>query len=71
LKICDKGIGITKAQQEDIYKRYHRFNKERGGFGIGLSIVLDICRENGIVLSLESEVNKGSCFFFDLSSICT
>jgi len=69
LTICDQGIGIAKDEQLDIYRRYHRFNKERGGFGIGLSIVLDICRENGIVPSVASEKGKGSCFSFDLGAI--
>jgi len=69
IKICDEGIGIEKEVQKDIFQRYRRFNKERGGFGIGLSIVMDICRENGIIPTLESETNKGSCFSFDLSSL--
>jgi len=69
VKICDEGIGIDKEVQKDIFQRYRRFNKERGGFGIGLSIVINICRKNGIIPSLESEKNKGSCFSFDLTSV--
>jgi len=47
LQICDTGIGIERSRQDDIFRRYQRFNKERGGFGIGLSIVWAIC-ENTI-----------------------
>ena len=69
LQICDTGIGIKKTRQEDIFKRYHRFNKERGGFGIGLSIVLAICKKYHISLSIDSEKDKGSCFTLDVSSV--
>jgi two-component system OmpR family sensor kinase len=69
MKICDEGIGISQADQEDIFKRYRRFNKERGGFGIGLSIVMDICRDNGIEVAINSKKGKGSCFSLDLSRL--
>lgn len=69
LTICDTGIGISKQEQQDIFKRYHRFNKERGGFGIGLSIVMKICKESNIMISIDSEKGKGSCFSLNLSSI--
>ena len=69
LKICDTGIGIAQSEQEDIFRRYQRFNKERGGFGIGLSIVFAICKKYDIVLSIDSEKGKGSCFALDISSV--
>ena len=69
LQICDTGIGIEPSKQEDIFRRYHRFNKERGGFGIGLSIVLAICKKYNILVSIESEVGRGSCFTLDISSV--
>ena len=61
-KIQDTGIGINKKQQKDIFKRYHRANDERGGFGIGLSIVLSICKEYNIKLDLKSKESEGSLF---------
>ena len=62
LKVKDTGIGIDEAMQEDIFKRYHRANEERGGFGIGLNIVLSICKEYKIKLDLDSQKGKGSTF---------
>ena len=62
LKVSDTGIGIDPVVQEDIFKRYKRANSERGGFGIGLDIVLSICRQYGIKLDLESEKGVGSTF---------
>jgi two-component system OmpR family sensor kinase len=61
-KIQDTGIGIDKKQQKDIFKRYHRANDERGGFGIGLSIVLSICKEYNIKMDLKSKKSVGSVF---------
>ena len=62
LKIKDTGIGIEKEKQADIFKRFHRVNEERGGFGIGLDIVLSICRKYKIKLELESKKGEGSTF---------
>jgi two-component system OmpR family sensor kinase len=62
LRISDTGIGIDEKVKEDIFKRYYRANDERGGFGIGLSIVLSICREYGIRLDLISKKGEGTTF---------
>ncbi len=63
LKIKDEGIGIEQENQKKIFKRYKRIaDKGSGGFGIGLDIVMEICRTNHIKISLESEIKKGSTF---------
>jgi two-component system OmpR family sensor kinase len=61
--------GIDKEMQEDIFKRYHRANEERGGFGIGLNIVLAICKEYKIKLDLESQKGKGSTFILTFPKV--
>ncbi|MDD3591512.1 MAG: ATP-binding protein, partial [Sulfurovum sp.] len=66
LKIRDTGIGMPHHVQADIFKRYERANKERGGFGIGLSIVLDICKRYGIKIDLLSKEGEGSTFILTL-----
>lgn len=62
LKVKDTGVGIDKKVQDDIFKRYYRENDERGGFGIGLNIVLSICKQYKIKLDLESQKGEGSTF---------
>ena len=62
LKVKDTGIGIDEKMQDDIFRRYYRANEERGGFGIGLSIVLDICKKYKIKLGLDSKKGEGSTF---------
>lgn len=69
LIVKDSGIGIAKEAQKDIFKRYHRANDERGGFGIGLNIVLSICKEYKIKLELESKKGEGTLFRLYFPSI--
>ena len=65
LSVADRGIGMSPDERREIFKRYTRANKERGGFGIGLSIVAQICRDHGIGLEVESAKGEGSRFVFD------
>lgn len=62
--IKDEGIGIAKDKQQEIFKLYERSSNLAGGFGVGLSIVKQICDEFDIKLSITSKLNEGS--FFEL-----
>jgi len=68
IKICDSGIGIKKDEIKDIFKRYNRKNKERGGFGIGLSIVYEICQKFDIDIQVVTNSPKGSCFILEFTN---
>ncbi|GGD43743.1 two-component sensor histidine kinase [Malaciobacter pacificus] len=65
----DFGIGISPSEQAEIFKRYKRGNNIEGGFGIGLDIVKRVCQEYDLKLRLKSQLNNGSTFFVDFSSI--
>lgn len=69
LKVKDTGIGIDKKVQDDIFKRYHRVNEERGGFGIGLNIVFSVCKQYKIKLGLRSKKGEGSTFILTFPRI--
>lgn len=58
----DEGVGIAKDKLQEIFKSYVRGSNIAGGFGIGLSIVKQICDEFGIEIEVKSELQKGSCF---------
>lgn len=58
LKVKDYGIGIAPEDQKRIFKRFETSN----GYGIGLDIVSEVCKEHNIKITLESEVSKGSEF---------
>ena len=62
LEISDSGIGIEQNKLKDVFKRYYRATTEQGGFGIGLSIVNQICNNYNIKISVNSQLKKGSIF---------
>jgi len=61
-KIEDHGIGIAEEKLDQIFERYSRATEYAGGFGVGLSIVENICHEYGIKIEVESEMDKGTIF---------
>lgn len=69
LSVEDFGIGISKIEQKEIFKRYKRGTNIEGGFGIGLDIVKRISEEYALKLDLKSELEVGSTFYVDFSSI--
>ena len=66
VRIKDTGIGISKEEQEKIFKRFYRTDKSRsretGGVGLGLSIAEWIVRAHHGRIEVDSELNKGSTF---------
>ena len=62
LKVEDTGIGIKKDKLDDIFKRYYRATNEQGGFGLGLNIVNDICKEYNIKTEVSSIHQKSTTF---------
>ncbi|MFA6192932.1 MAG: HAMP domain-containing sensor histidine kinase [Sulfurimonas sp.] len=60
--IEDEGVGIETEKLQEIFKLYKRSSNLAGGFGIGLSIVKQICDEFGIKVEVTSELGKGSLF---------
>lgn len=67
--IQDFGIGISKKEQSEIFKRYKRGNNIEGGFGIGLDIVNRICDDYNLKLNLTSKIKKGSIFSINFRNI--
>ena len=62
LTIKDNGIGIEEVKIKSIFERYYRATKVDGGFGIGLSMVSDICKKYNLLLDVKSKVGEGSEF---------
>ncbi len=60
--IEDEGVGIETEKLQEIFKLYKRSSNLAGGFGVGLSIVKQICDEFGIKVEVTSELGKGSLF---------
>lgn len=64
--IKDNGIGIDKKFHDKIFKIFHTLNERKDSTGIGLSIVKKIVDLHEGEIWLESELNKGTTFFFTL-----
>ncbi|MFC2073477.1 sensor histidine kinase [Campylobacterota bacterium] len=62
LSVKDNGLGISKEDQKNIFERFKSSNSLHGGFGVGLDIVNQICKEYHIKIVLDSEPSKGSEF---------
>ncbi len=56
----DEGVGIKDTST--IFERYYRGDNITGGFGIGLSIVKNICISNNIKIEVNSKDKEGSSF---------
>jgi len=70
LCVADDGPGIPEDARERIFERFYRVDKarsrEQGGTGLGLSIVKHIIQSHGGKVWVESEIGRGSRFYFSL-----
>ncbi|PXW18022.1 PAS domain S-box-containing protein [Chryseobacterium sp. CBTAP 102] len=68
--VRDTGIGIPKEKQQHIFNAFTQENssisKRYGGTGLGLTISNNILKYMGSSLSLVSELQEGSVFYFDI-----
>lgn len=62
----DTGCGIEAEKISSIFGRFVKLNKFVQGTGLGLSICQTIVEHMGGQIGVESEVNKGSRFWFTL-----
>ena len=69
-EIEDNGVGISKKKQKSIFESFSQaslqINRKFGGTGLGLSIVKNLLELMGSRIQLDSELGKGSKFWFDL-----
>lgn len=68
--VRDTGIGIPEEKQQRIFDAFIQedssVSKKYGGTGLGLTISNNLLKYMGTSLLLESEVGKGSVFYFDI-----
>jgi signal transduction histidine kinase len=69
-RVSDTGIGIPKDQIENVFAEFRQVDatitREFGGTGLGLSITKKFVEMHGGRLWVESEIGKGSTFFFEI-----
>jgi signal transduction histidine kinase/BarA-like signal transduction histidine kinase len=69
--VKDTGVGIRSEDQTKIFEAYQRSRGEgldRKGIGLGLPIARVLLENMGATLLVESELNKGSNFYFVLAA---
>jgi signal transduction histidine kinase len=67
--VKDNGIGIESRSHDEVFRIFKRLNDEDDsvkGTGVGLTFVKKIIERHGGRIWLESEVGKGTTFFFTI-----
>jgi PAS domain S-box-containing protein len=67
LFVKDNGIGIAPEYHERIFGLFNKLDARSEGTGVGLALVKRIVEFHGGKIWVESEVGKGSTFYFTLS----
>ncbi|MGH9549979.1 MAG: sensor histidine kinase, partial [Terriglobales bacterium] len=68
VRVTDHGRGVPPEHREAIFQRFHQVEgtdaTEKRGTGLGLPICKTIIDQHGGTIGVESEVGKGSSFWF-------
>lgn len=71
VEVIDHGKGIKEQELKLIWNKYYKVDKKyrrnNVGSGIGLSIVKSILESHGVNYGVNSEVGKGTTFYFELN----
>ncbi len=67
--VKDNGPGIESEWQEKIFGLFEKLDRNKDGTGAGLAICKRIVEEHGGKMWVESEVGKGSTFYFTLPKV--
>ncbi|MDK8768074.1 ATP-binding protein [Corynebacterium freneyi] len=73
IRVTDRGIGISLADQERIFERFFRVDKARsrstGGTGLGLAIVKHVVANHKGAIKIWSRPGTGSTFTLELPAL--
>ncbi|MEE0685785.1 MAG: ATP-binding protein [Lachnospiraceae bacterium] len=71
IEVIDTGEGIAPEELTNVWERYYKVDKNHKravmGTGLGLSIVKNVLKLHDLSYGVNSEVGKGTCFWFEIS----
>jgi PAS domain S-box-containing protein len=62
IQVIDNGCGMEKSTIDRIFEPFYTTRGVQGGTGLGLSVVHGIIRSHGGIITVDSQLNKGSTF---------
>ena len=70
IEVIDSGEGIPKEELVNVWERYYKVDKNHKravmGTGLGLSIVKNVLKLHNVQFGVDSEMGKGTCFWFEV-----
>lgn len=73
VSVTDNGPGIPEEFQDKIFGKFSQADssdtRQKGGTGLGLNITQAIMEQHGGSIGFETEVGKGTTFFFNLPAL--
>ena len=71
ISIVDSGCGLTEEEQQNLFKPFQQITKNQNlnsyGSGLGLTIVKEISKQLGLEIKIDSKLEVGTTFYFDIS----
>jgi NtrC-family two-component system sensor histidine kinase KinB len=68
-EVADEGPGIPAEQRAVIFEKFAQGVDSPGGAGLGLSIARDVVTAHGGTIGVDSEVGRGSTFWFTVPAL--
>ncbi|WP_250654833.1 response regulator [Alkalimarinus coralli] len=72
ISVSDTGVGLSRVQQQSLFNAFAQADastaRQYGGTGLGLVISKRLIEEMGGEIGLDSELGKGSIFWFTLTT---
>ena len=62
----DTGIGVSEENAQHLFDRYYKIDEQDKGTGLGLNISRTIIERQGGTIGVDSQLGKGSTFWFKL-----
>jgi len=61
VSVSDTGIGMNQQQLQHVFEPFYRAHNDSNGYGLGLTIVKQLCNRYGWKLKIRSKQGEGTC----------